>query len=757
MTGSLLSPLWYRVAGLRPRLKPHLQLHRHHYRGQVWFVLHDPGSGRSHRFTPGARLVLNGMDGHRRMDALWAAAQRQLGEGAPTQDELINLLGQLHDADLMQCDVTPDAAELFQRSQRQSRAKARQAFGNPMALKLPLFDPHRLLDALVVLLRPLWNRWGALLWLCLVGSAGLLALGHRAELSANVADRVLAAHNLVLLGLLFPLIKLLHELGHGVAARMRGGEVHEIGVMLLVFMPVPYVDASSASTFRSRWDRAVVGAAGMGVELALAALAMFVWLAVEPGLVRSLAFNTMLLAGLSTLVFNGNPLLRYDGYYMLADLLEMPNLAGRANRYIGHLVERFAFGLHDTDPQANGTGERVWLAAYAIASYSYRMAVAVAIVLFIAGQFFVVGVVLALWAAGTMILLPAWRTLALLVRAPRLAPVRGRAYGVSAALAVVLVLALFVLPAPLRTRAEGVVWLPEQALVRAGGAGFVSQLLVAPGSLVAAGTPVAALSDPWLDAQLRVAQARQAELQARFDALFVADRAQAEQLRGPLARAAGEVLALKDRLQRLVLTSPSAGRFLVPQAPDLPGRLLRQGDLLGHVIQPSTGDTGVGAVNAVGAAAATGAGAGAGPGFTTEGRSNAAAAPSSSGAVVRVVVQQADIDLVRQDTRAVWLKPAWAPERSDPARVLREVPAGAAELPSRALTTAGGGQLAADPRDQHGLRTLERSFQFDINLPLDLAAAYGARVHVRFDHGQLPLALQWGRSLRQLLLSRLAV
>lgn len=723
MSGTLLSPLWYRVAELRPRLKPHLKLHRHHYRGQVWFVLHDPGSGRSHRFTPGARLVLNGMDGQHSIAQLWAAAQRRLGEGAPTQDELIGLLGQLHHADLMQCDVTPDAAELFQRGRDQSRAKAKQAFGNPMALKFPLFDPHRLLDVLVPLVRPLWNRWGLLLWLALVGSAGTLALMHRAELSANVADRVLAAHNLVLLGLLFPLIKLLHELGHGVAARMRGGEVHEIGVMLLVFMPVPYVDASAASTFRSRWDRAIVGAAGMGVELLLAALAMFVWLLVEPGFVRSLAFNTMLVAGVSTLVFNGNPLLRYDGYYILADLLEMPNLGNRANRYIGHLIERFAFGLHDTDPLATSTAERLWLAFYAIASFAYRMLVAAAIVLFIAGEFFVVGVVLALWAAVTMIGLPAWRTLALLVKSPRLAPVRTRAYAVSAGAAALLGLALFVLPAPLRTQAEGVVWLPEQSLVRAGGAGFVSQLLVPPGSSVAAGTPVAALSDPVLDAQLRVAEARAAELQARFDALFVADRAQAEQLRGLLAQAQGEVAALQERLRRLLLTSPGAGRFLVPQAADLPGRMLRQGELLGHVVDP---------------------------------------AQPSANAVVRVVVQQGDIDLVRQDTRAVWLKPAWQPGRSDAARVLREVPAGAAELPSRALTTAGGGQLAADPRDQQGLRTLERSFQFDLTLPPDLATPaqglpYGARVHVRFDHGRMPLGLQWGRALRQLLLSRFAV
>jgi len=125
MSATLLSSHWYRVAPLRPRLRPHLRLFRHRYRGERWFVLRDPVSGRSHRYTPGARLILCGMDGRFSVDELWAAAQRELGEGAPTQDEMIALLGQLHAADLIQCEVTPDAAELFERAQQHSLGGAR--------------------------------------------------------------------------------------------------------------------------------------------------------------------------------------------------------------------------------------------------------------------------------------------------------------------------------------------------------------------------------------------------------------------------------------------------------------------------------------------------------------------------------------------------------------------------------------------------------------------------------------------------------
>ena len=170
-----------------------------------------------------------------------------------------------------------------------------------------------------------------------------LAAHHWRELTADISDRILAVDNLLLIAVCYPVIKALHELGHGYAVKAFGGAVHEVGVMFLVFAPMPYVDASASSEFRSKWRRALVGAAGMGVEVFVAALALYVWLLVEPGLVRALAYNIMLIASVSTVLFNGNPLLRYDGYYILTDVLEIPNLWQRAARYWGYLVERYAF------------------------------------------------------------------------------------------------------------------------------------------------------------------------------------------------------------------------------------------------------------------------------------------------------------------------------------------------------------------------------------------------------------------------------
>ncbi len=142
----LRSSLWYRVAELRPRLARARACTAISYRGEVWYLLQDPASGRVHRFTPPARLVLAAMDGRRTVDELWELARRKLGEEAPTQDEFIQLLGQLHAADLLQTDVPPDALELFERGRRERAAKRRRSWVNPMALRIPLWDPGRFLD-----------------------------------------------------------------------------------------------------------------------------------------------------------------------------------------------------------------------------------------------------------------------------------------------------------------------------------------------------------------------------------------------------------------------------------------------------------------------------------------------------------------------------------------------------------------------------------------------------------------------------------
>jgi len=707
----LHSSLWYRVAELRPRLVARARLHRHRYRGEVWYLLQDAASGRVHRFTPGARLLLAAMDGQRSVQDLWTLGVRRLADDAPTQDEVIGLLGQLHGADLLMTDVPPDALELFDRGQREKSAKRRRSWANPMAMRIPLWDPGAFLDRHAAWWPRLWSRGAALVWLLVVLPALLLLPAHWPELTGNLSDQVLQAKNLFLIGLIFPLIKALHEMGHATATRAAGGEVHDMGVMLLVLMPVPYVDASAANVLRSRWARARIGAAGMLVELFIAALAFYCWLLVEPGLVRALCFNLMLVAGVSTLVFNGNPLLRYDAYYILADLVELPNLAAQSARYWGYLIKRHLLRLRDQVSPATTPSECWWFGLYGILSAIYRVFVTLAIALFIGTQFFFIGVVLALWAVVMMVGAPLVKSLKALAAVPQAQERPVKVYGASAATAAVLVLVVALLPLPARTQAEGVVWLPEQALVRAGAPGFLRTLEAAPGSQVSTGTPIARSVDPALDAQVRLSQARVAELEATHAAEFVSDRAQAAVVMEQLQHERSMLERVLERARGLQVAAASDGRFVVARATDLPGRYLRQGELIGYII-------------------------------------------GNEPPVVRVVLDQASIEAVARHTRSVDMRLAGALDQALPGRILRQIPAGRGEVSSAALVATGGGRIAADPRDPAGRRTLERVFELDVAFeqPPATPLPFGQRVHLRFDHPPEPLAQQLWRPLRRLFL-----
>ena len=714
MAGPLLSASWYRVADLRPRLRTHARMQRHRYRGEVWFVLHDPASGHAHRFTPAARLIINGMDGTRSVGELWEIANRRLGDASPTQDELIHLLGQLHASDLLAADVSPDVAELFERMQRQERQRVRRAIGNPMAVKLPLVDPDRLLDRMLPLIRPLWGLRGMAAWLAVVVPAIVLVPPHWSELTNGIADRVFAANNLLMIWLLFPLIKALHELGHGIATKAGGGEVHDVGIMLLVLIPVPYVDASASSLFRSKYERAVVGAAGMMVELVFAAIAFYIWLLAEPGMVRSVCFNTMLIAGVSTVIFNGNPLLRYDAYYMLADLIEIPNLATRSMRYLGYLFERYLFGAHDVEEPDGTPGEKVWFVVYGIGSVLYRMLVVVAIVLFIAGEFFVIGVLLAIWAVIAMAVVPAGKTIHHLATSPRLARYRRRVAAVSIVAVALLVGFIVFVPMPFRSQTEGVIWLPESQIVRAGANGFLASYLVEPGSRVAPGDALIESVDPALTAELRIAEAKVAELEAQYNLHFVTDRVQAQVTRQILDRELAALERVRERGADLIARSQANGVFTVPRDVDMPGRYFRKGELIGYVIEPKQ-------------------------------------------PLARVIVHQGEVDVVRLATNRVDVRTFERIDRIVLGRILRQVPGGADQLPSKALAPEGGGTVPVDPRDPKGTKSIERVFQLEIELEAPPGGLYGGRVFVRFDHVAEPLGSQWYRGLRRLFLTRFNV
>jgi putative peptide zinc metalloprotease protein len=705
MSDSLHSAHWYRVSALRPALRAHLRLVRQAYRGEPWYVIHDPASGRNWRFSAAAERVIRLMDGRRSVEDIWTLCA-QSGGDLPSQDEIVRLLAELHQAEALAVDADPDVRELLSRQRDHQARDRRRRFGNPFALRLRLLDPDAFLTRTLPFVRPLLGAWGAGVWLATVACGLLLSALHWAELGASVADLVFSPQTLLIAFLVYAPIKAVHELAHAYAVKIRGGEVHELGLNWLLLVPVPYVDASAAAAFPDKRARMLVSAAGILAEVFIAAAAMIVWTFVEPGVVRAIAYQVMLIAGVSTVLFNGNPLLRYDGYYLFADLLEIPNLSSSANAQLGYFVRRWVLGARSTAVAATRS-EALWLMVYGVASFVYRQIVLVAIIVIIAAASKPAALALGAWYLVAQWLRPARRALQGLVRDPLVHSARGRALGGSV-VAALLIVGLAALPLPLTTSAEGVMWLPENGEVRVGTDGVLGEWLAPPGSVVRAGDPLVELEDRTVEADVAVAEAGVRAAEARYMAARAVDAVDLGSMLAQLQRAEAELAAALERGAARLVASPADGRFIVAHPKDLTGRYLHQGDVVGYVV------------------------------------------PAERGTVVAVVGQE-DIGLLETRLRDVHVRLADNSDRTHRAELTRLTPASDFSLPSAALGTAGGGNVAVAPDDADGRRTIARVFRIELTLDTPVERL-GGRAFVRFDHGSEALALRGLRRLRQLFL-----
>ncbi len=715
MTPTQTNPYWARFCQLRPALSRQVTIQPQQYRGRRWYILHNLANGRHLRLDPLAYAIVARFDGMTTLAEIHAQLQDNLEEEVLPEDDIIQVTAQLLAIDALRCELSGDVRWLFERFQNEHRLSRFKTLTNPLAIRVPLLDPDRLLSRLLPWINPLFTWQAILFWLATIAIAALVAIAYGAELTAYAGNDLLSPGNLAMMAILYPLIKAFHELGHALAVKAWGGEVHEMGVTFLVLMPVPYVDASAAWSFREKRKRMLVGAAGILVELFIAAVALMIWLAVEPGLVKQAAFNALLLASLSTLIFNANPLLRFDGYYVLQDWLEIPNLATRARRYWLFLIQRYLLGIGHARNPVTAAGEPGWFLFYGGLAFVYRLFISGAIALYLAGKYLAVGVALATWTLMTQLLMPLYRGLRFLLFHPALEYQRGKILVKAALLTGMAGGGLMLVPVSFTINAKGIVWPPVQGQIYAAADGFLEKILAEPNTLVKKGQPLLKLNAPSLNSRIRVLKARRQELEIKKNALRFSDPVQSRIAIQELTALLAELGRLQQQAASLLVRSPTDGTFIFPQAEWRKGRFFGQGEALAYVIP-------------------------------------------TGGMIVKAVVPQSDIALVRRSGIKTQVMLAEQLGHPFAAGIARIVPAGTQRLDSRALGAAGGGEITVDMKDKSGTSASEKVFQLELALPSEVKPRrIGGHAYIRFQMGTEPLARQWLRRGRQLLLRRLSL
>ena len=561
---------------IKLKLRPDLTFDRMAYQGIEYWVVKEPLGQKYYQFPPHVFFLLQQLDGTRSLEQLQDAYHQEYAPKRITRQDLQQLLTRFHQDGLVTSDLPGQGPELLKRGQKNQRMERLGQFANILAIRYKGFDPERILNFLLPYTWWLFTKAAVVVTMVAAAVALMSVLTNWGAFQSKLPgfEAFFDPRQWYLFALVLCVTKVFHEFGHGLSCKRLGGECHEIGFMLLVLTPCLYCNVSDSWRLPNKWHRAAIGAAGMYVEVILATLATFIWWFVQPGLVQDICLKVMLVSSISTILFNGNPLLRFDGYYILSDILEIPNLNQKANRALTTLLGRHWLGLEIPDDQLMPTNRPWAFAMFTVAAFCYRWFIMFSIIYFLMTMLEPynlesVGIAIALFSLIGMLGMPGYKLYKYLSVPGRMHQVKKLRFSLVLAAAVAVVGLILLAPLPHYLSCDFVVVPRDIETVWIREPGRLQECLVEAGDRVTANQVLARLTNDEMELRLEEIEGlileKQAELEnARNQALVAPPTASdpVKPLIAELARLQRTQVRLQQQAQDLTLTSPIAGTVL---------------------------------------------------------------------------------------------------------------------------------------------------------------------------------------------------
>ncbi len=563
-----------RLAGVVVDLRGELDISRHVFRDGPAYVVRDPVTFATHRFDPDDYAILIALSHD---ETLGETFEHLVATGVMQRDEeedFYSFVLDLHQRTLLTLPVN-NADALYQRFERRRRAERLSKVLGIFFLRVPLINPDRLLSRTIRCFRWMYTLPALIGWLILAVAALTVAVTRFDDLVAPAAT-ILEGQNLALMWVALIGLKVIHEFGHAYACKSFGGHVPEMGAFFILFTPVAYVDATDSWTFPSARRRAIVTLGGVYFESIVGAIALFVWAATESSLLNAFAYQVVILATVTTAAFNLNPLLRYDAYYLVSDLVAIPNLRARCQEALAAIVKRALFGLK-TDAEGDRLPVRPALASFGLAQVIYRTLMLGTITVVLIMKLGTPGLAL----AGVMVAMTLFKALSTVTRyvltSDEAAPVRLRASLATFGVAGLVITGVLLVPVPWPAHADGVVAFQTSRTIRAPEPGVLNAIHTESGATVHENDLLVSIVDPdasaehaSLLAEIEAAGARVANAVLESPAEILLSRTESARLQARLDR-------LDHRLASLDVRAPRPGRVIELLAPN-PGVRVEAGD-----------------------------------------------------------------------------------------------------------------------------------------------------------------------------------
>lgn len=559
------------------RKRPDLIARRSNYLGHSYWILKDPIGLNYYRFQEEEYAILQMLDGSVSLDEIKERFESEFPPQKITLEELQQFLGTLHRSGLVVAGVAGQGHQLRKRRDERKRQQFIGAISNVLCIRFKGFDPERLLNRVYPYFAWIFSPWTVAFCCMLALFAGTLVTVEFDVFRSKLPEfqQFFNLKNGFLLLIVLGITKIFHEFGHGLTCKHFGGECHEMGVMILVLTPCLYCNVSDSWLLPSKWRRAAIGAAGIYIEVVLASIATFLWWFSHPGLFNKLCLDVMFISSVTTILFNANPLLRYDGYYILSDIVEIPNLRQKATSILSRKLGHLCLGLEPPDDPFLPQRNQIFFAVYSVAAALYRWVVVFSISwflykLFQSYELEILGQIMVMTAMWGLFVMPLYKLGKFFYVPGRIDQVKKPRFYTSLGVTVVLLLLFLFLPLPHSVMCPLEIQARDAHPVYVDVAGVLEAINVKPGQDVAAGQTLAQLSDIELDLEVIKLQGTVKGYEVRVKSLMrqsFRDHNVAVQI--PSAQEALKTVRdqLKQKLsdqRRLRLAAPDAGTVLPP-------------------------------------------------------------------------------------------------------------------------------------------------------------------------------------------------